>query len=83
MIETREVLAGAYLGPNKGRGRMLSHAVVVNGDRYAVDVLCRRVALDSLADRNASDPTATPTCERCIRALKKRSAALAHAEKKS
>ncbi len=73
-IETREVLAACYLGPNKRRGRMLSHAVVVDRDKRVVEVLCRRVSELSIADREASDPTATPTCAYCLRALKKRRA---------
>jgi hypothetical protein len=34
-IETREVLAGAY----RGRGQMLTHAVVVDAEQIAVAVL--------------------------------------------
>lgn len=68
MIETREVLAGAYLAR---RPRMMhSHAVEVI-DGAIVRVLCRRVALDSLADRHASDPAAPPSCRACQRAAAK------------
>lgn len=69
-IETREVLAAAYLGPNKTRGRMLSHAVVVDSDKRVLGVLCRRVSALSLADRHASDPSAPPTCEYCQRKIR-------------
>jgi hypothetical protein len=74
-VETREVLAAAYLGPTTPHGRMLSHAAVVNEDGAVASVLCRRVSVDSLADRGASDPSATPTCDRCRAAIKKRAAA--------
>lgn len=73
-IETREVLAAAYLGPNKRR--MLSHAVKV--DFYGGEfVLCGSVMTSSLADANAGDPTAPPTCPKCqsrLRTLIKRNA---------
>jgi hypothetical protein len=68
-IESRDVLAGAYL-PN-ARGRMLSHAVVVDSDCRVIEVLCRRVDVDNLADRNASDPHAEPSCSACQRAKRK------------
>lgn len=66
-IQTRAVLAAAYLGPNKARGRMLSHAVEVDEEQHAIRVLCTRVVLESLADRYASDPDAEPTCAPCRR----------------
>lgn len=70
MIETREVLADAYIQSRK-RGRMLSHAVEVDRDKFAVAVLCQRVDVHSLADRCASDPHAEPSCEACQRALRR------------
>lgn len=66
-IETREVLAGAYTGHP---ARMLRHAVVVDAAGIAVAVLCKRVELENLADRYASDPTAEPTCPDCLRAIR-------------
>lgn len=72
-IETRAVLAAAYLGPNKGRyigHRMLTHAVEVDDNDHDVRVLCGRVELDSLADRNAGDWRVAPTCESCVRRLR-------------
>lgn len=74
-IETREVLADAYGRRNNFKGRtkrMLSHAVEVNTEGFATAVLCKRVTLDNLADRGASDPGAPPTCEACQRALARR-----------
>ncbi len=82
-IETREVLAGAYLGPNKSRGRMLSHAAVVTEDGCLVSVLCRRVSVDSLADAKAQDILLPPTCDYCGRALRRKAAALAPPEEPS
>jgi hypothetical protein len=63
--ETREVLAGAYRAGLPGT--MLRHAVEVDEAGHAVRVLCNRVALDSLADRNAGDPHDEPTCRACLR----------------
>jgi hypothetical protein len=66
-IETRAVLAGAYL--NRDPQRMLRHVVRVDADGVAYAVLCDRVDLDSLADRFAGDPDAAPTCPTCLRRL--------------
>jgi hypothetical protein len=63
-LETRGVLAGVY--PRRYAGSMLTHAVEVNADGYAVRVLCRRVQVDSLAD-GGRDPQAPPTCYACLR----------------
>ncbi len=68
-IETREVLEAAYV--RRGLRPMLSHAVIVDRDRRAMQVLCRRVAFDNLADRNASDPHAPVTCRACLAAIKR------------
>jgi hypothetical protein len=65
-IETREVLAGAYVRGG-AKDRMLSHAVEVDANDFAIRVLCHRVQLESLADRYASDPHAPPTCSICRR----------------
>lgn len=70
-IETRDVLAGAYLHGRRS-GSMLRHAVEVDARGEVVRVLCGRVAIDHLADQFASDPKADPTCPRCQSALKKR-----------
>jgi hypothetical protein len=69
-IETREVLAGAYMSRSAS---MLSHAVEVDADGIELRVLCDRVELDNLADRFASDPYAAPTCKTCQRRLAARS----------
>lgn len=77
-IETREVLADAYLGPNKrsrnGNGqysRMLSHACEIGARGEVVRVLCGRVSRLSMADRFASDVSAAPTCEHCQSKLRR------------
>lgn len=67
MIETREVLAGAYARPPRV---MHSHAVEVDAEGMAIRVLCHRVDVINLADRHASDPKATPTCRVCQRKLR-------------
>lgn len=66
-IETRAVLAGAYKGG--AAARLLRHVVRIDADGNAIAVLCRRVDLDSLADRFAGDPLARPTCPECLRLL--------------
>lgn len=67
-LETREVLAGAYV---HGRDTMyLTHAVEVNEDGAATRVLCSRVKFDSLADRNSQNEFergTAPTCPVCFR----------------
>ncbi len=66
-IETREVLAWAYLRTRKKWQRLLTHAVLMEDGR-AVRVLCRRVRLDSIAGSNAgNDVNAEPTCTTCRR----------------
>ena len=67
--ETRAVLAGAYLPGN--RRSTLTHAVEVDDEGRVLRVMCRVVKLESLADRCAHDPGATPTCERCAKRTKK------------
>lgn len=69
-IQTREVLAAAYLGPNKGR-TMLSHAVEVSAEGAIIQVLCGRVSELSIADEYAQDITKAPTCKPCQAKLKK------------
>lgn len=66
--ETRAVLAGAYVGRLANRS-LLTHAVSVDDTGAEVGTLCMRVRLDSLADRNAHDPTEAPTCKACSRRL--------------
>jgi hypothetical protein len=68
-VETRAVLAGAYRGPDVSRRQLLTHAVAVDETGRELAVLCNRVGLDSLADRQASDPSAPPTCPSCVRRL--------------
>lgn len=69
-LETREVLAACYLGPNKG-GSMLSHSVEVGSDGMVIRVLCGRVSERSIADKYAQDTTLEPTCKPCIGKKKK------------
>lgn len=69
-LETREVLAAAYLGPNKGR-TMLSHSVECSDDGMVIRVLCDRVSRLSIADRYAQDIAAEPTCRHCRSRKKK------------
>lgn len=69
-LETREVLAACYLGPNKG-GSMLSHSVEVGADGMVIRVLCGRVSERSIADKYAQDTTLEPTCKPCIARKKK------------
>lgn len=74
-IETREVLAACYLGPNKQNCRMLTHAVVVRPHFGDIEVLCGRVEFGSLADAGSLDEVGRntpPTCAACLRAVKKR-----------
>lgn len=68
-LETRAVLAGAYLTVKT----VLTHAVEVTTSGDDVRVLCGRVRLESLADPNAGDVTAAPTCALCAKRLVKRS----------
>ena len=69
-IQTREVLAATYVGPNKGR-TMLSHAVEVGAEGEIIRVLCGRVSELSIADEYAQDITKAPTCKPCRAKLKK------------
>jgi hypothetical protein len=69
-LETREVLAACYLGPNKGAS-MLSHSVEVGRDGMVIRVLCGRVSERSIADKHAQDITLEPTCKPCIGKKKK------------
>lgn len=63
-LETREVLAACYLGPNKGRS-MLSHSCEVGQSGIIIRVLCDRVSPLSMADECAADTQAEPSCSRC------------------
>lgn len=67
MIETREVLAGAYLRSDDRRA-FLSHAVEVEGIR-PVRVLCGRVKPDNICDASAAPESidTLPTCPVCAR----------------
>lgn len=69
-LETREVLAAAYLGPNKGSS-MLSHSVEVGSSGSIIRVLCDRVSPLSIADAGAADILAEPTCKSCASKRKK------------
>jgi hypothetical protein len=70
VIETREVLADAYLPNHRKRGGVyLTHSVYA-GKREGEDVpLCNRVDGDSIAD-GAANPLGLdkpPTCPVCLR----------------
>ena len=65
VLETREVLAACYLGPNKGR-TMLSHSCWIDRRGTVREVLCGRVSELSIADRFAQDTTLDPTCKPCL-----------------
>jgi hypothetical protein len=69
-LETREVLAAAYLGPNKGR-TMLTHSVEIGERGSVIRALCRRVSPLSIADHHAQDTTLEPTCPNCRSKKKK------------
>lgn len=78
VIEIREVLAAAYLGPNKGPWtghRMLTHAVEVDEEGRELRVLCGRVLLESLADAGSLSPGerhGVPTCPQCAAKVRRR-----------
>jgi hypothetical protein len=65
LVQTRTVLAGAYL--KRYPHTTLSHAVEVDSAGNELRVLCGRVALDSLADPYANDTNEKPTCATCAR----------------
>lgn len=69
-FETRAALAAAYHKSRHPGRRMLTHAVGIT-EQGGEWVLCGRVALGSLADPCATDRTAAPTCEVCLRRLRK------------
>jgi hypothetical protein len=69
-LETREVLAEAYLGPNKGR-TMLSHSCEIGASGMLIRVLCGRVSPLSIADKFAQDIALEPTCKVCQARKKK------------
>lgn len=67
--ETRAVLAGAYRA-TKGGGpdrTTRTHLVGIDAAGNDVRVKCRGVQLDNLADPNAGDVDAAPTCPRCAK----------------
>lgn len=61
-LETRAVLAAAYL-PGQ-TGHRLTHSLVLVDD-VPDHTLCRRITVENLADRFATDVTAAPSCGRC------------------
>jgi hypothetical protein len=67
-IETREVLASAYV--RRGQ-RMLTHAVIADSQMGDIAVMCRRVSIYNLAGRSASDPKAAVTCRSCCAAIER------------
>ena len=66
-IETRAVLAGAYR-EKREKQVFLTHSVKVDGSGELIRTFCGRVKLENLADEQASDPQAAPSCPRCFRA---------------
>lgn len=48
------------------RASRTRHVVRVDADHHAIAVLCNRVTLDRLADRDDADPFALPTCAVCL-----------------
>lgn len=61
-FKTLAVLAGAYKGKAAQQAATLTHTFDSIEDR----VLCGRVKVESLADDNASDVRARPTCVVCL-----------------
>jgi hypothetical protein len=70
VLETREVEAACYLGPNKGRTK-LSHSCWIDVRGAVREVLCGRVSELSIAGRFAQDTTLDPTCKSCLSRRKK------------
>lgn len=66
MYETRAVLAGSYGRRSQLLRQGLTHTVLVcdSGDD---EPLCSRVKGESIADSQASDVNAKPTCAECAR----------------
>lgn len=64
--ETHAVLAGAYKGRRLSLRNTLTHSVVLENDRFS-KVLCATVDIDSMADSEADDPNARPTCPKCAK----------------
>lgn len=61
-IETRDVLGGAYKGKQETRA-MLTHSL----EQGAAKTLCGSLAEERLADAEAGNPAARPTCPRCLK----------------
>ncbi len=64
--ETHSLLVGAYKGIRVSRRATLTHTVRLENGHF-VAVICGRVSLDSVADCEADDISAPPTCRRCAR----------------
>lgn len=60
VIETREVLAGAYKGRAEERAT-LTHSLGEGAER----TLCGRILEERLADRFAGNVSEAPSCTRC------------------
>lgn len=61
-FETRDVLGGAYKGNQETRA-MRTHSL----EQGAEKSLCGRVEESRLADAEAGDPDAKPTCPGCLK----------------
>jgi hypothetical protein len=68
-VETRGVLAGAYLGKSGAlRGQTArSHSVEIGEDGWEVRVLCGKVKVDNMVDAGAGGTGDPPTCATCLR----------------
>jgi hypothetical protein len=62
--QTRAVLADAYPPARRHYRDALTHCLELV-DGFEIEVLCGRVKVEGLADVNATDPSALPTCGRC------------------
>jgi hypothetical protein len=67
-IETREVLASAYLSGRRSH-TYLTHSVVADDRGNEIRVLCNRVNLMRVADHlsNPAGLNEPPTCKMCLR----------------
>lgn len=60
-LETRALLAGAYVGYHNQEKNFLTHTLDVVADKF----ICRGPKPENACDAGGSDVNARPTCERC------------------